>query len=75
MHSLESSFKRNVERTIQLILDRAEAAGTVLTRNEVLEHLKFTDDEDVSQWEATVDAMMADHKMTHTMFSDERVAA
>jgi hypothetical protein len=61
MHSLETIDKTNVERTIQLALDRAETEGTVLTRNQVLEHLKFREDEDVSQWEAMVDAMMAQH--------------
>lgn len=75
MHSLEVISKSNVERTIQLTLDRAEAAGTAITRNQVLEHLKFLENEDVSQWEAMVDALMADRKVTHTMFSDEREAA
>jgi hypothetical protein len=65
MHSLEVINKKNVERTIQLALDRAEAEGTVLTHNQVLEHLKFTENEDVSQWEATVDVMLASRAAIH----------
>jgi hypothetical protein len=65
MHSIESINKSNVERTIQLALDRAEAEGATLTRNQVLDHLKFSEDDDVSQWEAMVDVMLASRAAIH----------
>ncbi len=72
MHSLETINKNNVERTIQLALDRAESQGVTLTRNQVLEHLKFSENEDVSQWEATVDRLM---QQASTNPTDYKVAA
>jgi hypothetical protein len=65
MHSLETISKLNVERTIKLALDRAESQGVTLSRNQVLDHLKFSEDEDVSQWEATVDKLLATHAAIH----------
>lgn len=73
MHSLGNINRMNVERVIQLTLDRAEAEGVALTRDQVLDHMRFSEDEDVSQWEAVVDRLMQERD--RGLNPDLRVAA
>lgn len=59
MHGLSIIEATNVEVTIKAILARAEARGVKLTREEVLEELKFREDDDTNVWSATVDRLLA----------------
>jgi hypothetical protein len=60
MHGLDTLNRLNTEAAIKGILARAEAAGVALTRAEVLEELKYREDDDVSQWEAVVAELVAE---------------
>jgi hypothetical protein len=58
MHGLQTIGALNAEVTIRGILARAAQRGSKLTRDEVLEELKFRDDDDTTVWSATVDRLM-----------------
>jgi hypothetical protein len=58
MHGLETTQTLNTEVTIKAILARAAANGITLTRDEVLEELKFREDDDTTVWGATVDRLI-----------------
>jgi hypothetical protein len=58
MLALETTRQLNTEHVIRAILDRAEREGTSVTRDQVLEDLRWDDQEDVTQWTETVDRLM-----------------
>jgi len=58
MHGLSTIETTNTEATIKAIIARANANGRLLTRDDVLEELKFRDNDDTSVWSATVDRLM-----------------
>lgn len=58
MNDISVIRHKNAEVTIKGILARAAARGAVLSRDEVLEDLKWNEAEDVSVWGATVDRLM-----------------
>lgn len=58
MMDLAVAAARNAEVTIKGILARAASLKLKLTREEVLEELKFYADEDTTVWGATVDRLM-----------------
>lgn len=58
MQGLEMSAELNAEVTIRGIMARAADRGVTLSRDEVIEELKFREDDDTSIWSATVDRMM-----------------
>lgn len=59
MHGLDTLVDLNARETINSIIKRARAAGVVMTREEVLEELKFHENEDTSQWSAVVDRLLS----------------
>lgn len=58
MNSLETTETLNTEATIRRILTRAENEGVTLSRDKVLEELKYRDTDDTSVWSATVDRII-----------------
>lgn len=59
MHRLENTRQLNTEHVIRAILERSRVEGTHITRDQVLEDLRWDDREDVvTQWGATVDRIM-----------------
>lgn len=60
MFALETINARNTEVAIRAILNAAACRGVQLTRDEVLEELKFDEHDDTSVWSATVDRLMAE---------------
>lgn len=59
MHGLETTHQLNTEHVIRAILERSRVEGTHITRDQVLEDLRWDDREDVvTQWGATVDRIM-----------------
>lgn len=59
MHGLQSIAQNNAEVTIKGILARAAERGLKLSRGDILEELKFREDDDTTVWGATVDRLMA----------------
>lgn len=58
MLGIETRQAKNAEAAIRGILIRAEHRGVRLSKSEVLEELKWDDDEDTTVWGATVDRLM-----------------
>lgn len=66
MHGLQTNERLNAEVVIKGVLRRAADRGVTPTRNEMFEALKYREDDDVSQWEATVNAMMTSEDLINT---------
>ena len=58
MHGLRTIEVLNTEATIRAIIQRATDRGVKLTRAEVLDELKWRDNDDTTVWSATVDRML-----------------
>jgi hypothetical protein len=58
MHGLDTLKARNAHATIKSVLARAADRGVKLSRAEVLEEMKYSEDEDTTVWSATVDRLM-----------------
>lgn len=58
MHGLSTLAVLNTEAVIRAILARAIERGLKLTRDDVLDELRFREDEDTTVWGATVDRLM-----------------
>lgn len=65
MHDINTNNSLNTNVAVRGILRRARRAGLKLTREEVLEELKFREDDDTSQWTAMVDRLMAQEQERH----------
>lgn len=63
MQSLEAINAENTGVVIRGVLVRAKERGLRVSRASVLDELRYRETDNVSQWEAMVDAMMAQPEM------------